>query len=139
MKATFASTTSRSYTTTTTLAAARRSRHGAAQALARAVARRSGKQAYISTEQALKIRGSTVDTSKQKILYDAKDEKDNCGVGLIANLKSKASRYVVDAADEMLVRMSHRGGVGTDPASGDGAGKFGLIQFMSRKKSRHKT
>jgi len=59
-------------------------------------------------------------------LYDAKDEKENCGVGLIANLKSKPSRHVVDVADEMLVRMSHRGGCGCDPASGDGAGEFFL-------------
>eukprot|EP00529_Nitzschia_sp_RCC80_P006936 CAMPEP_0113489594 /NCGR_PEP_ID=MMETSP0014_2-20120614/26609_1 /TAXON_ID=2857 /ORGANISM="Nitzschia sp." /LENGTH=1622 /DNA_ID=CAMNT_0000383335 /DNA_START=70 /DNA_END=4934 /DNA_ORIENTATION=- /assembly_acc=CAM_ASM_000159 len=139
VKATFASTTSRSYitTTSTTLAAARRNRQGAAQALARAVSRRSGKQAYISTEQVLKMRGATVDTSKQKILYDAKDEKDNCGVGLIANLKSKPSRYVVDAADEMLVRMSHRGGVGTDPASGDGAGfLLGMPDSFMRSKAK---
>jgi hypothetical protein len=27
-------------------------------------------------------------------------------------------------ANEMLVRMSHRGGVGCCPASGDGAGEF---------------
>lgn len=27
-------------------------------------------------------------------------------------------------ANEMLVRMSHRGGVGCCPASGDGAGKL---------------
>jgi Glutamine amidotransferases class-II len=90
------------------------------QALMRNIARR---QPY-TTEQVLKLRGSTIDASKQKILYDAKDEKDNCGVGLIANLKSIPSRYVVEAADEMLVRMAHRGGVGTDPASGDGAGKL---------------
>jgi glutamate synthase domain-containing protein 1 len=29
----------------------------------------------------------------------------------------------VEQADEMLVRMSHRGGCGCDPASGDGAGE----------------
>jgi hypothetical protein len=76
-----------------------------------------------STEQILKSRNSTIDLSKRKILYNAADEKDSCGVGLIANLKSKPSRHVVDVADEMLVRMSHRGGCGCDPASGDGAGK----------------
>jgi hypothetical protein len=77
-----------------------------------------------STEEILATRGSKIDLSKQKILYDVNDEKDSCGVGLIANLKSKPSRHVVDVADEMLVRMSHRGGCGCDPASGDGAGTF---------------
>lgn len=86
-----------------------------------------GRRLY-STEQVLKLRGSTIDTTKTKILYNAKDEKDNCGVGLIANLKSIPSRHVVEAADEMLVRMSHRGGVGVDPASGDGAGTYNIVE-----------
>lgn len=76
-----------------------------------------------STEQILKLRGATV-SPDTKLLYDATQEKDNCGVGLIANLKSIPSRRVVDVADEMLVRMAHRGGVGCDPCSGDGAGKL---------------
>jgi hypothetical protein len=79
--------------------------------------------AYYSTEQILKLRGANVDPKKQKILYNANDEKENCGVGLIANLKSIPSRHVVEVADEMLVRMAHRGGCGCDPASGDGAGE----------------
>lgn len=111
--------TTRRTSTMSLAATARRSRPGATQAFLRALARR---QPY-TTEQVLKLRGATIDPKKQKILYDPKDEKDNCGVGLIANLKSKPSRYVVEAADEMLVRMSHRGGTGVDPASGDGAGK----------------
>ncbi|CAJ1962869.1 unnamed protein product [Cylindrotheca closterium] len=90
-----------------------------------------------STEQILKSRDSKIDLSKQRILYDAKDEKDNCGVGLIANLKSKPSRHVVDVADEMLVRMSHRGGCGCDPASGDGAGMlFGMPDSFMRLKAK---
>lgn len=83
-----------------------------------------------STEKILKSRDSKIDLSKQRILYNANDEKDNCGVGLIANLKSKPSRHVVEVADEMLVRMSHRGGCGCDPASGDGAGEF-LLSFAT--------
>ena len=78
---------------------------------------------YYTTEQVLKLRGSKVDPKTQKVLYNGQDEKDNCGVGLIANMKSIPSRHVVEVADEMLVRMAHRGGCGCDPASGDGAGK----------------
>lgn len=55
-------------------------------------------------------------------LYPPSRETENCGVGLIASLNSIPSRKVVVDADEMLVRMSHRGGCGCDPNSGDGAG-----------------
>jgi hypothetical protein len=78
---------------------------------------------YYTTENVLKLRGSKIDLKTQKILYNAKDEKDSCGVGLIANMKSIPSRHVVEVADEMLVRMAHRGGCGCDPNSGDGAGE----------------
>lgn len=59
-------------------------------------------------------------------MYDPSRETENCGVGLVASLKSVASRKVVEDADEMLIRMSHRGGVGCCPASGDGAGELYL-------------
>lgn len=41
---------------------------------------------------------------------------------MIASLKKQPSRATVTRAEEMLVRMSHRGGCGCDPKSGDGAG-----------------
>ena len=59
---------------------------------------------------------------KPQGLYDAAREVDSCGVGLVAHLKGKPSHEVVRDANTMLVRMSHRGGCGSDPASGDGAG-----------------
>ena len=49
-------------------------------------------------------------------------ERDNCGVGLVADLNKKPSRVILTDCNEMLVRMSHRGGCGCDPQSGDGAG-----------------
>lgn len=55
-------------------------------------------------------------------LYNKQLEKDSCGVGLVANLKKIASREIVVNANQMLVRMSHRGGCGCEPNSGDGAG-----------------
>jgi hypothetical protein len=79
-----------------------------------------------STERVLKLRGGD---PKTKTLYDGSKETENCGVGLIAHLKSNPSRHVVDVADEMLVRMAHRGGCGCDPASGDGAGKLAFISY----------
>ena len=64
-------------------------------------------------------------------LYDGTYESENCGVGLIASLKSVPSSRIIQQADEMLVRMSHRGGVGSDPASGDGSGKSGNCVIRS--------
>jgi len=77
-----------------------------------------------STERILEQKTGNKNAAKLKTLYDASQETENCGVGLVASLKSVPSRKVVDDADEMLVRMSHRGGCGCDPASGDGAGEF---------------
>ena len=59
-----------------------------------------------------------------KGLYDSSLEKDSCGVGLVAHLKKTASRQIVLDANEMLVRMSHRGACGCEANSGDGAGKY---------------
>lgn len=72
---------------------------------------------------------ATAATRLPATLYDASQERENCGVGMVASLKSIASRKVVMDANEMLVRMSHRGGVGCCPASGDGAGEFSVWMF----------
>lgn len=55
-------------------------------------------------------------------LYDSSLEKDSCGVGLVANMKKLPSRKIVLDANQMLVRMSHRGGCGCEENAGDGAG-----------------
>lgn len=75
-----------------------------------------------STERILQLKSGRPAEEQPKTLYSPSRETENCGVGLVASLKSVASRKVVEDADEMLVRMSHRGGCGCDPASGDGAG-----------------
>lgn len=76
---------------------------------------------YYSTERIVRLRSEKKDKLPRTV-YDASNETENCGVGLIASLKSVPSRRIVEQADEMLVRMSHRGGCGCDPASGDGSG-----------------
>ena len=48
--------------------------------------------------------------------------KDNCGFGLVANIKNKASRKVLDDAVTALERMMHRGAVAADGKTGDGSG-----------------
>ncbi|WP_126426871.1 glutamate synthase large subunit [Brevibacillus marinus] len=55
-------------------------------------------------------------------LYDPMFEHDACGIGFIANLKGKASHRMVQDGLSILRQMEHRGGQGSDPATGDGAG-----------------
>ncbi|MDP4098964.1 glutamate synthase large subunit [Paenibacillus sp. P96] len=55
-------------------------------------------------------------------LYDPQFEKDACGMGFVAHIKGKASHDIVSQALTMLENMEHRGGQGSEPNSGDGAG-----------------
>jgi hypothetical protein len=57
-------------------------------------------------------------------LYDNAFEKDSCGVGLVASVKKATSRKIVVDANNMLIRMSHRGACGCDDNAGDGAGEL---------------
>jgi len=79
--------------------------------------------AFYTTERILELRAGKENAKRLRTVYDPTNEKENCGVGLIASLKSIPSRDIVEKADEMLVRMAHRGGCGCDPASGDGSGE----------------
>ncbi len=55
-------------------------------------------------------------------LYDPAFEHDACGVGFLARLDSQALHSVVEDSIEVLVNLEHRGAVGGDKATGDGAG-----------------
>ncbi|TLS35427.1 glutamate synthase large subunit [Pseudalkalibacillus caeni] len=55
-------------------------------------------------------------------LYDPINEHDACGIGLYANIKGNSSHETVENGLEMLRNMEHRGGQGSDPDTGDGAG-----------------
>ncbi|WP_026677586.1 glutamate synthase large subunit [Fictibacillus gelatini] len=55
-------------------------------------------------------------------LYRPEFEHDACGIGLYAHLKGKASYEIVEKGLHMLCQMEHRGGQGSDPETGDGAG-----------------
>ncbi|WP_018247346.1 glutamate synthase large subunit [Orenia marismortui] len=58
----------------------------------------------------------------QEGLYYPEYERDNCGVGFITNINGEKSHKVVEKGLEILVRLEHRGAVGADPETGDGAG-----------------
>ncbi len=63
-------------------------------------------------------------------LYDPQNEHDACGVGFICNLHGKKSHGIIKDALEILVCLTHRGAVGADPLTGDGAGI--LLQIPHR-------
>ena len=55
-------------------------------------------------------------------LYNPSFEHDSCGIGFTAHLDNKKSHKIVSNALVMLENMEHRGAVGADPQTGDGAG-----------------
>ena len=55
-------------------------------------------------------------------LYDPQYEKDACGMGFVANIKGIKSHTIVRQALTVLENMEHRGGQGSEPNTGDGAG-----------------
>jgi len=59
---------------------------------------------------------------KKQAMYDPAQERDNCGVGMIANLKRTESHRIVKNALQVLERMAHRGGCGCEQNTGDGSG-----------------
>ncbi|MEM7405394.1 MAG: glutamate synthase large subunit [Pseudomonadota bacterium] len=55
-------------------------------------------------------------------LYDPRQEKDACGVGFVCDIRGRASNQIIRDAEHMNCCMDHRGGVGYEVNSGDGAG-----------------
>jgi glutamate synthase (NADPH/NADH) large chain len=57
-----------------------------------------------------------------KGLYHEEFEHDSCGIGAVVNIKGIKSHETISDALNMLSNMEHRGGRGSDPKTGDGAG-----------------
>lgn len=55
-------------------------------------------------------------------LYDPACEHDSCGVGFVVDIKGKRSNEIVRQGLAVLESLAHRGAVGADPDTGDGAG-----------------
>ncbi|MBT7164282.1 MAG: glutamate synthase large subunit [Victivallales bacterium] len=55
-------------------------------------------------------------------LYDPRHEHDACGVGFVANIDGRRDHNVVARGTEVLSHLLHRGAVGGDQKTGDGAG-----------------
>jgi glutamate synthase domain-containing protein 2/glutamate synthase domain-containing protein 1/glutamate synthase domain-containing protein 3 len=57
-----------------------------------------------------------------RLLYDPRRERSACGIGLVADLKGRASREILDRALAGLAAVGHRGAWAADGVTGDGAG-----------------
>jgi len=55
-------------------------------------------------------------------LYDPANEHDSCGVGFVARLTALPDHSIVEHAVQVLVNLEHRGAIGGDKSTGDGAG-----------------
>jgi len=59
---------------------------------------------------------------KKQGMYDPQFEHDACGVGFVTNIKGKKSHEIVRQAITVLANLDHRGAVGSEYNTGDGAG-----------------
>ncbi len=55
-------------------------------------------------------------------LYDPRFEHDACGVNFVCHLRGEASHEIVDLGIGALCNMAHRGALGAEMNTGDGAG-----------------
>jgi len=55
-------------------------------------------------------------------LYDPQFEHDSCGVGFIVDMKNRQSHEIIQQGLTLLCNLTHRGAIGADPDTGDGAG-----------------
>ena len=55
-------------------------------------------------------------------LYDSASERDACGLAMVATLRGYAGHDIVQMALSSLRNLEHRGAVGSDAGTGDGAG-----------------
>ena len=55
-------------------------------------------------------------------LYDPRNEHDSCGVGFLVDLKGRPRHEIVSVGYGALCNLQHRGALGAEANTGDGAG-----------------
>jgi len=55
-------------------------------------------------------------------LYDPAHEHDSCGVGFVVHLSGEPAHSIVENGIQVLINLEHRGAIGGDKSTGDGAG-----------------
>lgn len=66
--------------------------------------------------------GAAAAAPSRHALYDPAAEHDACGFAFVATLRGTPGRDIVDAGLTALLNLDHRGAVGAEEDSGDGAG-----------------
>lgn len=68
-------------------------------------------------------------------LYSPQFEHDACGIGFVVNIKGEKRHVILQQALEVLKNLAHRGAVGCEANSGDGAGVMLQIphKFFARE------
>ena len=59
---------------------------------------------------------------KAQGLYRPELEHDSCGVGFVVDIQGRRSHDILKTAIQSLLNLEHRGALGADPKTGDGAG-----------------
>jgi glutamate synthase (ferredoxin) len=59
---------------------------------------------------------------RQQGLYDPQYEHEACGIGVVVNIRGEKSNEILRQSLQALKNLSHRGGLGSEPTSGDGVG-----------------
>ena len=74
---------------------------------------------------------------KARGLYDPAFEHDACGVGFIVRIDGEKTHDIIEKGVEILCNLEHRGAVGGDQKTGDGAGMLFQIphKFLRPKKA----
>ncbi|NUP90192.1 MAG: glutamate synthase large subunit, partial [Candidatus Sumerlaeia bacterium] len=68
--------------------------------------------------------------SPAPFLASPEDQRDACGMGFICQVNGQQSHAILEKAIAAVIRLTHRGGVNADAATGDGAG---LLTQVPRK------
>ncbi|MDD5351324.1 MAG: glutamate synthase subunit alpha, partial [Chthoniobacteraceae bacterium] len=68
-------------------------------------------------------------------LYDPQFEHDACGVGFVVDMKGRKSHEIVQQALTVLLNLDHRGAVGAETNTGDGAGILMQLPHKFLKKA----
>ena len=85
------------------------------------------------------MQSNSVDASHQsRGLYRPQFEHDACGIGALAHLGGEKSHQMIDDALSVLVNLAHRGGVGLEKNTGDGAGILFQIPHRFFRKEAQK-
>ena len=71
---------------------------------------------------------------KKQGLYDPQFEHDSCGVGFVVNVSGTRTHQIVSDGVTILKNLVHRGAVGGDLKTGDGAGMLTQLphEFMRK-------